>query len=75
LRVTLSSYSQFDFVDFKFIIASDLDLSDLKEKCDKCFKNALKHAKVREPKLFKFELWDKEKLREFEIEYGLRIDE
>ncbi len=71
IRVMISQYQNAKNMNFKFVIATGLDLSKDKVKINEFFKNALQ--KVEQQKQFEIEVWDNEKLLEIEKELGLKI--
>lgn len=69
IRVMISQYQNKGSMHFKFVIATDLDVT--KDKVNEFFKNALQ--KVEQQKYFEVEIWDSEKLLEMEKGLGLKI--
>lgn len=67
----ISQYQNTGNMDFKFVIAADLDLNKDKVNINEFFKNALQ--KVKQQEHFEIEMWDNEKLLEIEKELGLKI--
>jgi|GEM_PF-3234064 len=57
---------------FKFVIATNANLSADKERVAKFFKTALKKSKVP-ASLFKLEIWDDEELSKIETKLGLAL--
>lgn len=71
IRVMISQYQNKGSMNFKFVIATGLDLTKDKVKVNEFFKNALQ--KVEQQKYFEIEMWDNEKLLEIEKGLGLKI--
>lgn len=71
IRVMLSQYQNTGNMNFKFVIATNLDLSEVKAEITEFFKIALQSKK--EQKYFSLEVWDKIELLKIEKSLGLRI--
>lgn len=71
VRIMISQYQNTGDMDFKFVIAANIDLSKQKAKINKFFKNALQKAGQRER--FTIEVWDKSRLLEIEKELALKM--
>lgn len=71
VRILVSQYQNKGNMDFKFVIAANIDLSKQKVKINKFFKNALQKAGQREH--FTIEVWDKSRLLEIEKELALKM--
>lgn len=71
VRVMISQYQNTGNMDFKFVIATNSDLTKERAKINKFFKNALQKVEQRER--FRIEVWDQSELLKIEKELGLKM--
>ncbi|MFC1822996.1 hypothetical protein ACFL9T_09840 [Thermodesulfobacteriota bacterium] len=74
IRVLLENCLDKNDIEFKFIIATNDDLSTQKENLSKSFKKMLSFIKKDSRKLFSLLIWDDEGLLSVEKELGLRVE-